>query len=132
MKLQFMGPVQGRLGQVREDTWPIEFVQFGSFLEMSLRPPESECQRIRMMDMYCVTCGCEMRRLMRESFMQRKVYPLFGYYPWECPLCRELVMFKARHVRKRKSKSSGSQAADHRFAKPSGRVSSGISEAKTS
>ena len=82
--------------------------------------------------MYCVTCGCEMRRLMRESFMQRKVYPFFGYYPWECPLCRELVMFKVRHLRKKRSKSPASQANGPEFAKPSGRVSSGISAAKTS
>jgi hypothetical protein len=73
-----------------------------------------------------------MRRLMRESFMQRKVYPFFGYYPWECPLCRELVMFKVRHLRKKRSKSPDSQANGPEFAKPSGRVSSGISAAKTS
>jgi hypothetical protein len=62
--------------------------------------------------MYCVTCGCEMRRLTRESFMQREIYPLFGYYPWECPLCRELIMYKVRSVRKRKSKSSEPRSSD--------------------
>jgi len=98
---------------------------------MGLRPPKSECKLIRMMDMYCVTCGCEMRRLMRESFLQRKVYPLFGYYPWECPLCRELVMFKARHRKRKRSKSKESSAADPGFARSPGRVSSGISAAKT-
>ncbi len=82
--------------------------------------------------MYCVTCGCEMRRLMRESFMQRKVYPFFGYYPWECPLCRELVMYKVRHLRKKKSKSQDPHRTDPSFEKPSGRVSSSISAAKTS
>ena len=35
--------------------------------------------------MYCETCGCEMRRFARKGFLQEKVYPFFGYYPWECP-----------------------------------------------
>jgi hypothetical protein len=81
--------------------------------------------------MYCVTCGCEMRRVMRESFLQRKVYPRFGYYPWECPLCREPILYKVRHLRKSKSKRADSHPQDPSFAKPSSRVPSGISAAKT-
>jgi len=80
--------------------------------------------------MYCVTCGSEMRRLSREGFMQREIYPLFGYYPWECPLCRELVMFKARRARKRKSKSRDLHPSDPSFENPSGPARSGISAAE--
>jgi hypothetical protein len=81
--------------------------------------------------MDCVICGCEMRRLMRESFLQRKVYPLFGYYPWECPLCRELTLYKVRHITKKRSKQAETINPEPRYARSSGRTHSGISAAKT-
>lgn len=68
--------------------------------------------------MECMRCGSEMRRLMRESFLQRKVYPLFGYYPWECPICRTPVLFKKRHPRKRRSKQSAMRSVDPNYTKP--------------
>jgi hypothetical protein len=43
-----------------------------------------------------------MRRLGRVGFLQRKVFPLFGYYPWECPICRETVMHRGRGKRHKK------------------------------
>jgi len=46
--------------------------------------------------MHCTKCGTEMRRVVRETFLQRKVYPLFGFYPWECPLCREPILYRKR------------------------------------
>jgi hypothetical protein len=93
--------------------------------------PEFDRRLIRMTDMYCSTCGCEMRRLMRESFLQRKVYPLFGYYPWECPLCRDLTLYKVRHVRKRKPSEKDSSLEESGFPQPSSSTPSGISSAKT-
>jgi hypothetical protein len=38
-----------------------------------------------------------MQRLPRKGFLQLNVYPWFGYYPWECPFCREPMMVKKRH-----------------------------------
>jgi hypothetical protein len=84
--------------------------------------------------MHCVTCGNEMRRLMRESFLQRKVYPFFGYYPWECPLCREPILYKQRSLHKVRSKprdaSPIAHPVDPNFAQPSGHASSGVPTAK--
>ena len=80
--------------------------------------------------MHCVKCGCEMRRLMRESFMQRRVYPYFGYFPWECPLCRELTMYKVRHLKRRKSRRDEAGVDELEVPGKSNRNSSGISAVK--
>ncbi len=80
--------------------------------------------------MHCTRCGCEMRRLMRESFLQRNVYPLFGYYPWECPLCRDLVHYKVRHVNKNHSSKADGALSDSSFANSSSQAPSGASTAK--
>ena len=80
--------------------------------------------------MHCTECGSEMRRLMRESFLQRNVYPLFGYYPWECPLCREPILFKKRHQRKGRSKPADLRTVDPSFARPTGQTPSGMPAAK--
>ena len=47
--------------------------------------------------MHCMKCGHTMQRLPRKGFLQLNVYPRFGYYPWECPFCREPMMVKKRH-----------------------------------
>jgi len=58
--------------------------------------------------MYCKSCGTNLRRIPRKGFLQQKVYPSFGYYPWECPVCRETVMAKKQHQpRSRKPQESG-------------------------
>jgi hypothetical protein len=56
------------------------------------------------MEMKCRKCSNDLRRIQRESFMQREVYPLFGYYPWECPLCREPLLIKKRYLGSRRSR----------------------------
>jgi hypothetical protein len=35
--------------------------------------------------------------------MQKKIYSWFGYYPWECPLCREPILVKQQHRLKKRS-----------------------------
>jgi len=42
--------------------------------------------------------------MKRHGFLQKKVYPMFGYYPWECALCRHINFFKARGQRVRHKK----------------------------
>lgn len=45
----------------------------------------------------CPNCGNEqMRRLARRGFLQNKVYPLLGLYPWECLACRTSKMIRKR------------------------------------
>jgi hypothetical protein len=54
----------------------------------------------------CPTCGTPyLRRLQRRGFMQKFVYSLLGYYPWECPVCRVPVYLKDRHQRRSTSRS---------------------------
>lgn len=49
-------------------------------------------------DLTCSRCRThQLERLERKGFLQRRIYPLLGYYPWECPLCRETVMLKLRY-----------------------------------
>jgi len=81
--------------------------------------------------MQCTRCGSEMRRLMRESFLQRKVYPLFGYYPWECPICRQPILFKKRVARKRRSKTAPVRAADPKFVRAGSQAPAALPASKT-
>ena len=46
---------------------------------------------------HCRKCGSDrVYRVEREGFMQEKIYPLFGYYPWRCKICRVHVMLRKR------------------------------------
>jgi DNA-directed RNA polymerase subunit RPC12/RpoP len=54
----------------------------------------------------CQRCGGEkVHRVFREGFLQRVVYPWFGYYPWRCTTCGYLVMLRKRH--RRRSRMAG-------------------------
>jgi hypothetical protein len=45
----------------------------------------------------CPYCGNEqMRRLARRGFLQNRVYPLLGLFPWECFACRKTRMLRRR------------------------------------
>jgi hypothetical protein len=35
--------------------------------------------------------------------MQKRIYSWFGYYPWECPLCREPMLVRQQHRLKKRS-----------------------------
>jgi ribosomal protein L40E len=44
--------------------------------------------------MVCRKCGSSaLRRQKRHGFLQLKVFPLFGLYPWECAMCRKVRMY---------------------------------------
>ncbi len=47
-------------------------------------------------DLLCSECGRPMRRIARAGFLQKVILPWFGYYPWECILCRQLKYFHFR------------------------------------
>ncbi|HEY5328415.1 MAG TPA: hypothetical protein VIJ79_00910 [Acidobacteriaceae bacterium] len=43
----------------------------------------------------CDRCsGKFFRRLNRKGFMERKLLPFLGFYPWECALCRRKVVLR--------------------------------------
>ena len=51
-----------------------------------------------------------MRRVARKGFMQQRIYPLFGYYPWHCSNCRtEFMLRKKNHRRRRKEFKEGAE-----------------------
>jgi len=47
----------------------------------------------------CPGCNAEfgLRRERRRGLLEELLLPLFGYYPWECALCRQRF-----HLRQRK------------------------------
>lgn len=71
-----------------------------------------------------------MRRLVRESFLQRSVYPLFGYYPWECPLCRKPVLLRQRRERRKRSRLRDFSAIDARITKSSNQAAAPAAKAQ--
>jgi hypothetical protein len=49
----------------------------------------------------CTDCALgEMRRLNRIGFWERRVLSSFGYYPWECVLCRKKRYLKTAGSRR--------------------------------
>jgi hypothetical protein len=48
--------------------------------------------------MVCRCCGaCDsLRRERRKGLLQVKLFPLFGLFPWECKLCRNVKLYRAR------------------------------------
>lgn len=52
----------------------------------------------------CPECGSNhMRRLPRQGFLQQKLYAYFGYFPWECPICRKVMMLKHRGKKRQRN-----------------------------
>ena len=43
----------------------------------------------------CANCqGKECRRLNRQGFLERRILPLVGFFPWECSLCRKKIFLR--------------------------------------
>jgi predicted nucleic-acid-binding Zn-ribbon protein len=60
------------------------------------RLPASATRRLR-----CPKCrSLSMRRISRTGFLQEKIFPMLGYYPWECVNCRLEKLFRNRGPRK--------------------------------
>jgi hypothetical protein len=48
----------------------------------------------------CPRCGNQyLIRLARCGFLENKLLPLFGYYPWICSACRTRKYFRTRGKR---------------------------------
>jgi DNA-directed RNA polymerase subunit RPC12/RpoP len=59
----------------------------------------------------CPRCGSNhLSRLSRVGFLQKKIYPIFGYFPWQCTGCKGRVMIKKRGgTRRSKKRDSGAK-----------------------
>jgi predicted RNA-binding Zn-ribbon protein involved in translation (DUF1610 family) len=52
---------------------------------------------------YCPACGGDrMYRLERKGILQKKMFPFFGFYPWQCKECGAEALLRKRKRRRRK------------------------------
>jgi hypothetical protein len=52
----------------------------------------------------CPACAeVQLFRLARSGFLQERIYPWFGKYPWECAQCRRLFLLRMRGKSYRKA-----------------------------
>jgi hypothetical protein len=55
--------------------------------------------------MRCPHCGDgRPRRMERKGFLQERVLPVLGYYPWACATCKSTFLMRKRYRRKSKKK----------------------------
>lgn len=47
-----------------------------------------------------------LRREAREGFLENKLFPLVGYFPWSCYACRKRKMVRDRGSKKQRSAES--------------------------
>ena len=59
----------------------------------------------------CPNCAeAELTRVARHGFLQERVYPKFGMFPWECGQCRQIFLLKSRgHSYRKAGPSTGSE-----------------------
>ncbi len=56
----------------------------------------------------CPKCGnVRTRRMKRRGFVETRLYPLVGWYPWECTGCRMVFRSSYRGPTKRKRRREG-------------------------
>lgn len=54
---------------------------------------------------YCPECGGDrMYRVERRGLLRRRVFPIFGFYPWVCKGCGREVLLRKRNRRRRTRK----------------------------
>ena len=47
----------------------------------------------------CDECGSDkVHRIFRKGFLQKRIYPLFGFYPWRCKGCGLCLMLRKREL----------------------------------
>jgi hypothetical protein len=55
----------------------------------------------------CSRChAISLRRVHRKGLWQRLVASRFGYYPWECMICRAVNLFRDRGLRQKSTPSA--------------------------
>ena len=48
---------------------------------------------------HCDECGSdEVYRVFRKGFLQQKIYPMFGFFPWRCRKCGLRLMLRKRDL----------------------------------
>lgn len=55
--------------------------------------------------MICAECGGNrVRRVERRGFMQKHIYPFFGFFPWYCRKCNHYFILRKRNRTKSSDK----------------------------
>jgi hypothetical protein len=70
--------------------------------------PSHRATGLRSLRMVCRYCGAPgaMRRELRKGFLQARIFPLFGLFPWECQLCRKVRLYSRRVEEERQDQGS--------------------------
>jgi DNA-directed RNA polymerase subunit RPC12/RpoP len=52
--------------------------------------------------MQCKQCGQNgrMLRTRRTGFLEKRIYAIFGFYPWICSQCKKRIHLKNRGIRR--------------------------------
>jgi ribosomal protein L37AE/L43A len=57
----------------------------------------------RKVRLQCPNCRQDqLSRIARRGFLREHVFSLFGYYPWECAICRHEYLIRKRGAAYRK------------------------------
>jgi ssDNA-binding Zn-finger/Zn-ribbon topoisomerase 1 len=68
----------------------------------------------RRVKLQCPNCHQEqLARISRRGFLRKHVYPMFGYYPWECAICRHEYMIRKRGGAYRKTSVHSAPINEH-------------------
>lgn len=58
-------------------------------------------------ELCCPRCGSSrMHREERKGFLQKKIYSLFGFFPWRCSSCGHYSMLRKRYRRSRSDRKN--------------------------
>lgn len=53
-------------------------------------------------EVVCRFCGSDrVYRLYREGFLQTRIYPILGFYPWRCKICGSHILLHKRKKARR-------------------------------
>jgi hypothetical protein len=47
--------------------------------------------------------------MQRVGFLQTRILPLFGFYPWRCPECKTRFLLRSRGAKRKKVTSATSR-----------------------
>lgn len=61
----------------------------------------------------CPNCRRDqLARIARRGFLRERLFPIFGFYPWECGMCRRQFLLLKRGGAYRKSSRRRSTAPE--------------------
>jgi len=57
--------------------------------------------------LYCKECNSHrVFRIFRKGFLQERIYPWFGFYPWKCKDCKSCMFYRKRKMSRAKQRES--------------------------